>query len=95
MGRLTMYFEGEKGEGMRIILKQEIYRIKNGFAAHSPELRLTAHGHSPELAKANLERTALLFFKPFARQGTLAEEIRSLGIQNEEDGLGLTVATAD
>lgn len=72
---------------MLIILKHETYHIKNGFAARSPELRLTAHGYSPEVARENLERTALLFLKPFARQGSLKEEIRFLGLKaDDEDG---------
>ncbi len=72
---------------MLVVLKQTIYPIKNGFAAHSPELRLTAHGYSPEVARENLERIALLFLKPFERQGTLKEEIRFLGLKvNGEEG---------
>ncbi len=76
---------------MRIILKHEIYPIKDGFAAHSPELGLTAHGQSPEVAKRNLERTAFLFFKPFERQGTLTQEVQLLGVNTKEDGLDLAV----
>ena len=36
---------------MKVILKHDIYPVKNGYAAHSPEMRVTAHGHSPEIAK--------------------------------------------
>lgn len=78
---------------MRVVLKRDLYRVKNGFAAHSRELRLVADGYSPEVAIANLERTALLFLRPFERQGTLKEELQSLGVRAEDDGLDLTIAT--
>ena len=80
---------------MLIILKHETYQIKNGYAAHSPELGLTAHGYSPEVAKKNLERTGLLFLRPFERQGNLKEEVQLLGIQIEGDGADLAVSTSD
>ncbi len=80
---------------MRIVLKPHMYPIKNGFAACIPELRLTAHGYSPELARSNLERVILQFLKPFERQGNLGDEVKSLGVKIEEDGLGLTVVTAN
>lgn len=76
---------------MHIVLKHNLYQVKNGVAAHSPELGLTAHGYSPEVAQRNLERTALLFFKPFERQGKLKEEIRLLGIKIKDDGADLKV----
>jgi len=79
---------------MQIILKHNIYQIKNGYAACSPELRLTAHGYSPEVARSNLERVATLFFKPFERQGKLVEEVKLLGLRTESDGADLTVSTA-
>ena len=47
-----------------------IYRIKNGFAAYNREA-LTVHGHSVELGRQNLERTILLFLKPFASSRNL------------------------
>jgi hypothetical protein len=68
---------------MKIILKHEIYSIKNGFAAHSPEIGLTAHGHSPEIAKKNLERTAVMFMQPFQREGTLRDVINRMKIRTE------------
>ena len=77
---------------MQIILKHKLYQIKNGFAAHSPELGLTAHGYSPEAAQHNLERIALLFLKPFERQGKIAEEVKLLGLQSKADGTELTVS---
>lgn len=66
---------------MLIELKHTMYPVKNGFAAHSPELGLTAHGYSPQVAKENLERIALLFLRPFERQGSLKEEIHILGLE--------------
>ena len=80
---------------MQIILKHDVYRVKNGFAAHSSALGLTAHGYSPEIARRNLERIALLFFKPFERQGKLTEEVRLLGLKMETDGTELTISAID
>lgn len=81
---------------MQVKLKHELYRVKSGFAAHSPELGLTAHGYSPETARRNLERVALFFFRPFERQGNLIEEVKLLGLKFEGDGVEeLTVSTAD
>lgn len=80
---------------MQVVLKHKIYRVKNGYAAHSPELGLTAHGYSPEVAKRNLERISLLFFRPFERQGNLKEEIQLLGLRVESDGVELEVSTDD
>ncbi len=80
---------------MRVVLKHGVYRIKNGFAAHSQELGLTAHGPSIELAKQNLERTAALFLKPFARQEMLEKELQLLGINFEGDGAELAVITSE
>lgn len=80
---------------MLIVLKHDVYRVKNGFASRSPELGLTAHGYSPELAKQNLERTALLFFRPFHRGGTLEEEVKLLGVAVEQNGADLEIAVAD
>jgi len=56
---------------MRVVLKHEGNRIRNGFAARSPQLGLAAHGASSEMARRNLERTALLFLKPLERQEIL------------------------
>ena len=80
---------------MQIVLKHNIYRVKNGYAAHSPELGLTAHGYSPEVARRNLERIGLLFFRPFERQGNLEKEIRLIGLRIEGDEAELVVSTAD
>ncbi len=80
---------------MQIVLKHNIYRIKNGYAAHSSELGLTAHGYSPEVARQNLERIGLLFLRPFERQGKLAEEIQLLGLTIQHDGEELAVSTSD
>ena len=80
---------------MQIVLKHNIYPIKNGFAAHSPELGLTAHGYSPEVARQNLERITLLFLKPFDRQGTLKEEIQLLGVNSEGNGTKLAVVATE
>lgn len=80
---------------MKIVLKQELNRVKNGFAARSPELGLVAHGHSPEVAQRNLERTVLLLLKPFERQGVLEQEIRRSGLQMNHEGEELTVTTRD
>lgn len=79
---------------MQVVLKHRIYRVKNGYAAHSPEIGLTAHGYSPEVAKRNLERIGLLFLKPFERQGKLKEEIGLLGLTIEGDGTELAVSTS-
>jgi hypothetical protein len=78
-----------------LVLKHDIKRIKNGFEARSPELRLAAHGHSADVARRNLERTALLLLSPFDRGGVLEEEVRRLGLRAEEDGSELVVMTCD
>lgn len=80
---------------MVIILKQELYQIKAGFAARSSELGLVAHGSSPELARRNLERTALLFLRPFERQGRLKEELQILGVRTEDDGQELIIVSRE
>jgi len=66
---------------MLIVLKHRLNHVKNGFAASSPELGIAAHGHSPEAARDNLEHSALLFLRPFERQGTLREELTKLGME--------------
>lgn len=76
---------------MRIVLKHNVNRIKNGFAAASLELRIAAHGHSPEVARRNLEYMALLFFKPFERRGVLEEELARLPLQVEQEEGDLAV----
>ena len=76
---------------MRITFKHDVNRVKNGFAARIPNLRLTAHGHSPELATRNLERTLLLYLRPFERQGTLSQELRAAGLDAQDTEAELTV----
>jgi hypothetical protein len=78
-----------------IILKQETYPIKNGFAARSIELKLTAHGATVELAQRNLEKTVEYFLKPFERQGNLKDKIRSLGLKVEPNGANLVIQTSN
>ena len=80
---------------MLIILKQEAYQVKNGYAARSPELKLTAHGSTIELARRNLERTVELFLKSFERQGILNDKVQSLGLKVEPNGANLVVQTAN
>ncbi len=76
---------------MRVIIKHDLNRVKNGIAARSPELGLTAHGLTEELARRNLEYAVLLFLRPFERQGSLEDKIRSLGLLVEESDTDLTV----
>lgn len=80
---------------MLIILKQETYQVKNGYAARSTELKLTAHGATVELAQRNLEKTVEFFLKPFERQGILDDKIQSLGLEVEPNGANLVVQTAN
>ena len=80
---------------MHITLNPEVNKVKNGFAAQIPRLRIAAHGHSPELAARNLERTVLLYLRPFERAGTLQQELEAAGLEAHGDGGDLTVeATA-
>ena len=77
---------------MNIILKPEVYSIKNGVAAHSPEIGLTTHGHSEEIAKLNLEKTAVMFLKPFEREGQLKDAIKRMKLTTtQEEQLGIIV----
>lgn len=69
---------------MNIILKPEMYRIKNGFAAHSKEIGLTAHGITPEIARRNLETTAVMFLRPFEREGQLREVVQRLKLRTDK-----------
>jgi predicted RNase H-like HicB family nuclease len=80
---------------VRVVLKHEVNRVKNGFAASCPALGVTAHGHSPEVARKNLERTALLFLRPFERQGVLEEELATVPVVVEQGEGELTVITAE
>ena len=77
---------------MQIVIKYEVNRIKNGWAAKATEMGLTAHGHSPQVAKLNLERGVRLFFAPFERSGDLVKEVEQMGLQLRAAGeLGLTI----
>lgn len=79
---------------MDIVLKQDVYQVKNGVASSIPELGLAAHGRSPELAEENLKRIVVCFLRPFEREGTLEDEIRILkekGIKVVKNGSGLNV----
>ena len=79
---------------MNVALKHDVKRIKNGFSARVPGLRLAAHGHSPDLAARNLERTVLLFLRPFERAGTLEAELEKAGLEAQGDGELTVEATA-
>ena len=79
---------------MNVVFKHEVNRIKHGFAARIPNLRLQAHGASPELAARNLERTVLLFLRPFERAGTLEAELEKAGLEAQGDGELTVEATA-
>jgi hypothetical protein len=79
---------------MRVILKPELYQIKNGFGASLPELHLAAHGDSEELAKQNFENLIYRFLRAFEHEGRLEEELWALesrGVKVERDGPSLTV----
>lgn len=78
---------------MKVILKHCIYPIKNGFAANSPEVRLTAHGSTPELARRNLETITTLFLRSFERSGVLDEEVRLMRLTAVPNGQELIVTT--
>ena len=72
---------------MELLIGHEVYPIKNGWAARSPQLKLTAHGFSKETARLNLERGVKLFLRPFQREGTLEAEIASMGLTVNRDGV--------
>lgn len=76
---------------MHVVLKQQLKRVKNGYAARSPLLGLSAHGPTPELAARNLERLVSLYLRPFERQGTLGDEIQRAGLRAEGPEGELTV----
>lgn len=81
---------------MRVVLKHTMNRIKNGFAASSPQLGIAAHGHSPEVARDNLGHSALLFLRPLGRQGILMEELAKLGLEVQgEEGELIVVVTEE
>ena len=77
---------------MRVVLKPDVKRIRNGYSATSSEFRIAAHGFSAEAAKMNLERAAQTFLAPFLRQGTLEEELELAGVPlDARTDEGLTV----
>lgn len=76
---------------MRVVIKHQLNRVKNGIAARSPELGFVAHGLTEELARRNLEHLIVLFLRPFEREGMLQDEVRKLGLQIEESETGLAV----
>ena len=80
---------------MKVVLKHEVNRAKNGYMARSPQLRLAAYGHSPEVARCNLERLVVLYLRPFERQGDLEKEVEKAQLRSEDAGSELTVATVD
>jgi hypothetical protein len=80
---------------MKVILKHDVNRIRNGFAARSPQLGLVAHGHSPDVARRNVERTILHFLRPLERQGGLERELRDVGLEVTEENEELTVTVMD
>jgi hypothetical protein len=77
-----------------VVLNHDLNRVKNGFAARSRELGLSAHGQSPDLARRNMERLVLLYLQPFRREGTLEQEVRQAGLQVDNDGPTLRVTVA-
>jgi hypothetical protein len=76
---------------MKIIIKQETNQIKGGWAARAVGTTAVAFGPSPALARRGLERTVLNLFRPFERDGTLADELTIAGITAEDDGGDLNV----
>lgn len=77
---------------MKVVFKHNVGRVKSGYAARLVRLGLAAHGHSEELAVRNLERTLLLYLRPFERSGTLQREVAEAGLEAlEEGGAELTV----
>lgn len=80
---------------MKVVLKHELNRVKNGYVARSPELGLAANGHSPDIARRNLERLVALYLKPFERQGDLEREVEKAQLQSEAGHPELTVVTVD
>jgi hypothetical protein len=80
---------------MRVIIKHDLNRVKNGIAARSPELGLAAHGLTEEIARRNLEHLVVLFLRPFERQGILEEEVHALGLAVEDGEAELSVVAMD
>jgi len=78
---------------VRVIIKHDLNRAKNGIAARSPELGVTAHGLTEEIARRNLEHLVVLFLRPFEREGILEEEVDALGLAVENGKGELSVVT--
>lgn len=78
-----------------IVLKRDLNQAKNGYLARSPELRVAAFGSTLELANRNLERLALLYLRPFERDGCLRQEVERARLTTEGDDLALEVRLAD
>jgi hypothetical protein len=78
---------------VRVIIKHDLNRVKNGIAARSPELGVTAHGLTEEIARRNLEHLVVLFLRPFEREGILEEEVDALGLAVENGEAELSVVT--
>lgn len=71
---------------MKLVLTHQTNRVKNGFAVRSPELGLTAHGHTEQVALLNLRHTIELFLAPFVRDGVLEEQLKQLRVKVVQDG---------
>ena len=81
---------------MRIILKHEVERAKNGYLIRSPELHLASYGATLDLAIRNLERLATRYLSPFERAGSLQVEIEESGLLVEpSDTLTVSLTNAD
>ena len=80
---------------MKVVLKHEVNRVKNGYSARSPQLGLRAVGYSPETARLNLERMALLYLRPYEREGRLAEEVAAAQLESEGDEGDLIVVLTE
>lgn len=81
---------------MRIVLKHVVNQAKNGYLVRSPELRIAAYGSTLDLASRNLERLALLYLRPFEREGRLGDELAAAGLESDsrEGDLVVTLAEA-
>jgi hypothetical protein len=80
---------------MQVVLKQVMNQAKNGYLVKSPELRIAAYGSTLDLATRNLERLALLYLRPFEREGSLETELSVAGLQTEPNDQGLSVRLAE
>lgn len=71
---------------MPLRVKREVRPIKNGFASHAVDLKMAAHGYSPEVADINLVRVIHSFLAPFERAGRLDEILKNYGGTRDDDG---------